>query len=125
VASPKLAAAHASNLEGLPWVSWERGQSDILETQWLSRTFPDAVVALRASELNTLLHAAKAGVGALLAPESIAAAEGGLVALPLEGPALPRGSLFLVTHRALRNVPRVAAVWEWLEAVLTGPAPAL
>ena len=28
--------------------------------------------------------------------------------------ALPEGTLWLVGHRALREVPRIAAVWGWL-----------
>lgn len=31
--------------------------------------------------------------------------------------ALPDDDLWLVGHRALRSVPRVAAVWPWLEAL--------
>jgi hypothetical protein len=39
--------------------------------------------------------------------------------------ALPTGSLWLVGHRALRQVPRVAAVWDFVLEVIgeeAGPA---
>ena len=32
-------------------------------------------------------------------------------------PPAPRGALWLVGHRALRNVPRIAAVWSFIEKV--------
>lgn len=49
----------------------------------------------------------------------------------LEGvPPIPhRAEIYLVTHRALRHVPRVRAVWELVEELLeellrAGPSPA-
>ena len=122
--SPKLRKRFASRPEELPWLSWDRSQNHILEAIWLSSHFPQANIVLRASELNTLLRAAVAGVGAVLAPRLIADIEGGLVPFALDDVALPTGELWLVTHRALRQVPRVAAVWEWLESAFDAPTTA-
>jgi len=33
--------------------------------------------------------------------------------------ALPSGDLWLVGHRALRNVPRVAAVWDFIRSSIS------
>lgn len=120
--SPALAARYRDRLDELPWLTWARSLEDILEARWLKASVPHATIALRASELSTLLHAARAGLGALLAPEAIAAKEGGLVSLPLDLQ-LPEGSLWLVTHQALRPVPKVAAVWSWLEQVFESMTP--
>ncbi len=114
VCAPSLAERHRGSPSSMPWVTWERSQGDILEARWLADAVPDARVALRASDLVTLLRAARAGVGLLLAPRPIAALEGGLVQVPLPGLTLPSGASWLVTHRALRTVDRVAVVWEWI-----------
>jgi hypothetical protein len=37
-----------------------------------------------------------------------------LVRVPLPTPPLPEAVIYLVAHRALRPVPRIAAVWDWL-----------
>jgi len=117
VCAPALAERHRGAPEALPWITWERSLVRTLEVQWLARAVPEARIVLRASDLATLLHAARAGVGVLLAPKRIAAREGGLVQVPIPGATLPRGTTWLVTHRALRPVPRVAAVWDWIVEV--------
>lgn len=112
VAAPDLIArARPRALTDLPWVTWDR---PLPEAQWLAAVAPDAQVVLRASELETLIAAAQAGVGALVISEPLAAVAGGLSRLPVLTPELPRAALWLVAHRALRPVPRVAAVWAWL-----------
>lgn len=114
VCAPSLAERYRHSPSTLPWVSWERSMSAIHEARWLADAVPDARVVLRASDLVTLLHAARAGVGVVLAPSQIAALEGGLVQVPLPGVQLPSGASWLVTHRALRRVDRVAVVWDWI-----------
>ncbi|MEZ4224773.1 MAG: LysR family transcriptional regulator [Polyangiaceae bacterium] len=114
--TPRLAEVAKKRLADLPWLTWDRPMAHIPEARWLSATFPGARIALAASDLGTLIRAARAGAGALLVAEPIAAREGGLVRLPLPQLKTPEGSLYLVAHRALRHVPRVAAVWEWIES---------
>jgi DNA-binding transcriptional LysR family regulator len=124
--APSLVETARTDPESLPWISWEQSMAHIPEARWLAAMYPDASIALRASELSTMLRAARAGVGALLTAEPLAALEGGLLRVPLERPT-PDGSLWLVAHRALRVVPRVAAVWTWLEDYFlrTTPGPEL
>lgn len=111
--TPELAARVGGDIAALPWVSWDSSMAHIPEARWLAVEFPRARIAMMGSELTTLLRAARAGVGALLVAEPTAAMEGGLVRLPIEAH-LPAGSLWLVAHRALRHVPRVMVVWEWI-----------
>jgi DNA-binding transcriptional LysR family regulator len=103
-------------LAEVPWVGWEGTLAHIPEARWLAAAVPQAHVVLRASDMTTLLAAAQAGLGAVVVAEPLAAQIPGLVEMPgTEGMGLPTGALWLVAHRALRDVPRVAIVWRWLE----------
>lgn len=121
LARAKLVAVRAPSLRvsrrgsprlTLPWLGWDRSQAHIPEMAWLLAHVPESRIVFRATELSTLLGAAQQGVGALVVAEPIALRAGGLVEVDV-GP-LPAGALYLVAHRALRGVPRVAAVWDWL-----------
>ncbi len=70
-----------------------------------------------ANEFLTMCAAAKAGVGAI-ATTSVQAKLRGLVAVPAPFPAVPPSSFLVVTHQALRHVPRVVAVLEELERLV-------
>jgi DNA-binding transcriptional LysR family regulator len=71
---------------------------------------------LRTSHFASQLAAAREGLGVVIA--SAPYGRTGLVAVKpsrkLAGAwaSLPSASLWLVGHRALRNVPRIAAVWD-------------
>lgn len=77
---------------------------------------PDRIV-LRSDEASTVFRAAEAGLGATFVTRIFA--DERLVEVPL-GPGLrsddasDEEELWLVGHRALREVPRVAAVWNLL-----------
>lgn len=101
-------------LEDYPWVSLDTAMAAVPEAKWLSERVPEAQVVFRSSELGTLLRAAQAGLGALVVADVLAERAGGLHQLDVALPAMPTGALWLVAHQALRPVPRVAAVWEWL-----------
>ncbi len=58
----------------------------------------------------------KHGLG--LVPDALAAQVPGLVRIDHEGHLPPPTSIYLVTHRASRGVPRIAAVWSFLERAL-------
>ena len=61
--------------------------------------------------------AAIAGIGAF-ATTSVQAKLAGLRPVPLPLPSVSKVPLFLVTHEALRHVPRVAAVVRAIEALV-------
>jgi DNA-binding transcriptional LysR family regulator len=113
MATPALAAQAAeAGIETLPWLGFNEALSTTPESIWLAEHVPQARVVLRASNLQPLLNAAQAGIGALVVPGALGR-HAGLVEIPAPGE-LPSGVLWLVAHRALRPVPRVDAVWTWL-----------
>ncbi|MFO0598472.1 MAG: LysR family transcriptional regulator [Myxococcaceae bacterium] len=98
------------------WLGWSSALAATPEARWLSGVVPDAKVVFRSSELGALIAAAQEGVGALAVADVAAERAGGLVPLPMNVPAMPEGALWLVAHQALRPVPRVAAVWDFVVA---------
>jgi len=86
-------------------------------TGFLRTLIPDLNVVFYSADMDTLLQAAKAGVGAMICAKPLADAVGGLVNLPVPLPAMPSTPLYIATNRALRRVHRVAIVWEWLEGI--------
>jgi len=105
----------------VPWIGWSEGFAHLGAARWLAKHGHGVEPAIRTSSLRLQLAAVAAGVGVALAPEpSIAHYRLGRVAL---APALraaaeewPVDELYLVTHRALRDVPRVRVVWDALIA---------
>ena len=114
-ASPDLIARlKPSALGDLPYVALGPDMDELPENVILRRVVPGARVVLRSTDLVSLLHAARAGVGAIVVAGPLAARVGGLVRVPVPTPPLPSGPLWLVAPRALRRVPRIAAVWDWI-----------
>lgn len=113
-------AAPPSALAALPWIAWDQRLGHLPEARWLASQVPDANVVVRSSALAVQLSAARQGVGAVLTV-AVQGRHAGLVPVPLiaedqaKVDALPAGALWLVCHRALRDVPRVAAVWSFLQ----------
>ncbi|TPV95246.1 MAG: LysR family transcriptional regulator [Myxococcales bacterium FL481] len=84
-----------------------------LETQWIKRHAPDAPT-LRVSNWNALFAMVRAGLGAgVLSP--LVAEPVGLVPVSAV-PKVGSRDLLLVYHPALRAVPRITAVRDWLLA---------
>ncbi len=109
----------------LPWITWDRDLSSLESSSWLQKHAAQAEVALRTSSFHVQLSAAERGVGAVLVPEPYLE----LWDLqPLEfsselvssTKSWPVDELWLVGHRALRDVPRVAAVWSFLVRLFRG-----
>jgi DNA-binding transcriptional LysR family regulator len=105
------------------WIQWDRDLASFHVARWVAQHVAADAIALRTSDFPAQLAAAKTGLGVLLCPVPYIAATG-LVAVDL-APELaaaaaswPADDLWLVGHRALRDVPRVAAVWDFLVAEL-------
>jgi len=79
-------------------------------------------VALRSNDYLVQRGAVCAGVGAGLMSE-LEAAACGLVRLDVVLPIEPMVPLYLVVHRAMRHVPRVAVVIDAIEALVRERAP--
>jgi DNA-binding transcriptional LysR family regulator len=99
------------------WIGWEPELRHLPSARWLNERVPEEKVALRTSSVAAQLGAAEAGLGVVLLPDSygkrrqlapIRLSPGLRASLP----PTPYRSLWLIAHRATRDVPRVAAVWE-------------
>lgn len=121
VAAPELAARlGAVRAWGdAPWIGWGERFAAAPAARWLAEHAADVVPVLRSDRLTTQIAAVRAGLGVALVPAP-SLAHYGLVPLALD-PSLraaaaswPADELFLVTHRALRDVPRVRVVWDAL-----------
>ena len=132
-ASPALAErvgilAHPNDA---PWVGWTVEMNGIPPARWARENIDEASIALRSGTMTAHVAAAKVGLAVALLPRVIGELNG-LVALATRGEAqsalarMPAEIVWMVGHRALRDVPRVAAVWNlFLEhaASLEGAAP--
>lgn len=104
----------------IPWVTFGERFAHIPAARWVrEHALEDAVV--RSDSLRLQIAVVCSGLGVALIP-SKSLAHYGLAPVKL-GSKLrhsmrdwPRDDLFLVTHRAVRNVPRVRAVWDFLVA---------
>ncbi|MCI0571058.1 MAG: LysR family transcriptional regulator, partial [Myxococcaceae bacterium] len=121
VTSPELARrlGRVERWDVAPWVTWGEDLASIPTARWLTRHVPTADRVLRTSHFTSQLVAAASGLGLVLAPGPYLPRYG-LVpvrharALDASAADLPEEALWLVGHRALRDVPRVAAVWDFL-----------
>ena len=101
------------------WIGWGSRLSSIGPAQWLERHAKGVEPVMRSDSLMVQIAAVSAGAGVALIPEPSAAHYGLLplkVAAGLRTDAVdwPTDELFLVTLRALREVPRVRALWDLL-----------
>jgi DNA-binding transcriptional LysR family regulator len=110
------------------WVDYARDLGHLPTSRWIAAHAGVAPV-LRTNHFASQLAAAAAGLGLVLAPEPYVHVHR-LVpvattrALAKAVAELPVEDLWLVGHRALRTVPRVAALWDFLAAELADPARA-
>jgi DNA-binding transcriptional LysR family regulator len=114
-------------LEDVRWIAWGPDLAHLPDAVWLAKHGPGVVPVLRTSHFASQIAAAREGLGAIVAAAPFTAL--GFVelahgkALDVAWADLPSGSLWLVGHRALRNVPRVAAVWNFLLETIGGATP--
>lgn len=123
--TPMVARAQATKLapvkdwNALAWVGWSEELSGFPPEQWLAKHVPREAVVFRTSHFTSQVSAVEAGLGAALIPPAFAHVAG---VAPLRYAAslaasiadLPTTEPWLVGHRALRGVPRIAAVWAFL-----------
>jgi DNA-binding transcriptional LysR family regulator len=99
------------------WLGWGHDLALLPTSCWLAERVPETAVVLRSSSINALLSAAESGLGLVLLSKVFGQVRPlfeASLAPPLarEAATLPTLELWLVGHRALREVPRVAAVWD-------------
>jgi DNA-binding transcriptional LysR family regulator len=118
--SPAYAAelGKLRRLEDARWIVWGQDLAHMPDAAWLRKHGPGIEPVLRTSHYASQLAAARDGLGVVMAASPYARV--GLVevahgkALAAAWAELPEGSLWLVGHRALRQVPRIAAVWDFV-----------
>ncbi len=103
----------------LRWIGWGEGMGAFPPAKWLEKHVPRSAIVLATSHISTQVAAVEAGLGAALLPPVCArlaevAPVRVLPALRVSVEELPTNETWLVSHRALRAVPRVAAVWKFL-----------
>ncbi len=101
------------------WLTWGHDLAHLPDARWISERVPEDAIALRSSSINALLSAAEAGLGLLLLSDRFTVVRPLVAArlapgLGAERASLPPVQLWLVGHRALRDVPRIAAVWRFI-----------
>ena len=111
-----------------PWAGWGMRLSHSGPAKWLESHAKGVDPVVRSDSLMVQIAAASAGAVVTLVPEP-SAHHYGLVQVKL-APSLraaaadwPTDELFLVTLRALRDVPRVRAIWDLLLQRAGGRAP--
>ena len=122
---PAMSAACAKkigvikNWADVTWVGWGADLASFPAERWLAKHVPEIAVVLRTSHFTAQVNAIASGLGAGLLPPTYARARGfgqlrHAPALAASVSELPVTESWLVGHRALRAVPRVAAVWTFL-----------
>jgi DNA-binding transcriptional LysR family regulator len=102
-----------------PWIGWGPKYSRIAPARWFDAHVKGVEPVVRSDSLNVQVATVASGVGVGLVPEPSIAAYG--LARVKVAPSLreaasewPADDFFLVTHRALKDVPRVRVVWDCL-----------
>lgn len=104
--------------DDLPWVTFADRFAHVPAARWVTAQAGRAPV-VRSDSLRVQIAVVASGLGVALLPRP-SVAHFGLVAVKVAPklrrvtPPWPADDLFLLTHRALRRVPRVRAVWEFL-----------
>jgi DNA-binding transcriptional LysR family regulator len=104
----------------VPWIGFGERLAQLPPARWHAQHV-GVEYAVRSDSLAVQLSSVVAGLGVALVPAP-SIAHYGLIAIPLAprlrtgAAAWPLDDLFLVTHRALRDVPRVRVVWDALVA---------
>ena len=107
------------------WTTWGDDLARLPDRQWITRNVAPENIALITSSMTAQIEAIRAGFCIGLAPRPYADLPR-LTELRCTPDlrrsiaTLPEGSLWLVGHRALREVPRIAAVWDWLKSKIPG-----
>jgi DNA-binding transcriptional LysR family regulator len=109
----------AKDLAEIPWITYGPELAHIPDAKWILDQVPAESVILQTNSYSAQIAAASAGLGAVVTAPIVHPAFGlGPVdfvpRMKSQSPPLPTSSLWLVGHRALRHVPRVQVVWDFL-----------
>jgi DNA-binding transcriptional LysR family regulator len=125
-------AEHCGNVRdpsSLPWITYGHDLGHIDDARWVASVAPESAIVLRTSSFSAQIAAVEAGFGVTVVGEPLIAARRELVPLRFTRaaaarlPPYPEGSLWMAVHRALRGVPRVAALWDFLVEEVSAQLP--
>jgi DNA-binding transcriptional LysR family regulator len=112
VYAPKAARKGAAPA-GLPWVTYEESFRHYPQARWVAANVaPEDLSRLRINDAEGLAQAVRSGLGRGVLPDFMAARDPALARVS-ETPVLHR-DLWLLVHPDLRQLPRMAAVLDWL-----------
>jgi DNA-binding transcriptional LysR family regulator len=124
LATPELVASlgRVNDWNDAKWIAFGAGLEHLHVARWLT-TRVKSVPVLRSNSFQLQVNAVQQGLGVMIAPEPYAPV---LKLEPLQlsrrlaadVKTLPVDELWLVTHEALRKVPRVAATWDFIVQAL-------
>lgn len=103
-----------------PWITWDDDLAHIPLARWVAKHASGAPPVLRTSSMLSQVAAVRSGLGVALLDEYAPTVHEGLApvryarALGASASQWPVDDLWLVGHAALRDTPRVAAVWDFL-----------
>ncbi len=111
-----------------PWLIWDRDFVSFAPARWVAAHAGKAKAVLRTSHFSAQLAAAESGLGLALVPTLFIGARRLQPArfrkvMASSVSTCPAAELWLVGHRILRDVPRVAAVWSFFAEELRRVAP--
>jgi DNA-binding transcriptional LysR family regulator len=121
VVSPACATARSrvSDLGTLAWITYGEDLGHLPEVTWITTQVPPERIVMRSNSLTAQIQAVRSGLGATVTSRPFLELDG-LVEqrfapkLKKSLRAFPEASLWLVGHRALRDVPRIAATWSFI-----------
>jgi DNA-binding transcriptional LysR family regulator len=125
--APKLARklGCVDDFKALPWITYAEDLNHLPEVEWVLKQVPAEQIMLRSNSITAQLEAVRAGAGVRLEASPFVELPG-LTELSLSDrlsrvlAQVPSGALYLVGHRALRAVPRISAVWQFLQEHFQG-----
>ena len=107
-----------------PWITWDDDLAHIPTARWVARYASASPPVLKTSSIGSQISAVRAGLGVALLDEYTPTVHDGLAPvryareLAPSAAEWPTDDLWLVGHAALRDTPRVAAVWSFIEETI-------
>jgi DNA-binding transcriptional LysR family regulator len=111
-------AMRALDARSLDWIVLDLAGTVSLDGAYLAAHLPGLEPALRTTGHLAQVAAVRAGLGVALMTRALQRLDPGLVAPDVGLPPGPTLELWLVAPRSLSQVPRVRAVWEFLEKAM-------
>ena len=106
------------------FLAYDDTSNDLAQEQLLSKIVPPERIALRSNLTQVLIESARAGVGCAALPCLAGEGDALLRRVPSPGP-MQSMPLWLAYHEDLRRSPRLRAITEFIETVISASSQAL